>query len=148
MSIKPVFYTFKSVGISLAWVNRVIKSVRKVIKNCRSSQGELSVAIISDREMRLLNKRYRKQNKPTDVLSFPGSKQFGVDSEFGEVVIAWGVCRRQAKAHKHSLKKEFTILLIHGLLHLCGYDHQRSAPAVIMEDLERKVLADIYEKII
>ena len=91
-----------------------------------SSRGELSVAIISDQEMRVLNRRYRRQDKPTDVLSFSSGNQFKTDTEFGEVVIAWGVCQRQAKRHKHSTKKEFTILLIHGLLHLCGYDHKRS----------------------
>jgi probable rRNA maturation factor len=146
MSIKPVFYTYKLVGISLNWVSWVVKIVNIQLKSHQLPLGELSVAIIPDQAMCTLNRRYRRLDKPTDVLSFPGGGLSSKIVDFGEIVIAWGVCQRQAKKHGHSVKKEFTILLIHGLLHIYGFDHKKNAEALIMEDLEKRLLAKIYEK--
>jgi probable rRNA maturation factor len=146
MSIKPVFYTYKPVGISLNWVKRVVEIVYTQIKTHQLLSGELSVAIIPDRAMRSLNRRYRRLDKPTDVLSFSGGSLPQAVADFGEIVIAWGVCQRQAKKNGHSVKKEFTILLIHGLLHIYGFDHKKNTEALIMEDLEKRLFAKIYEK--
>jgi probable rRNA maturation factor len=146
MLIKPVFYTYKSVGVSLKWIKRVVEIVSTQIKSNQLLRGELSVAIITDRAMRFLNKRYRRLDKPTDVLSFSGDYRSQAVGDVGEIVIAWGVCQRQAKKHNHSVKKEFTILLIHGLLHIYGFDHKKNTEALIMEDWEERLLAKIYEK--
>jgi probable rRNA maturation factor len=80
----------------------------------------VAVAIISDARVRRLNRVYRKQDRPTDVLSFP-SEDSGC---LGDIVIAAGVARRQSTASGHSLQTELRVLALHGLLHLLGYDHE------------------------
>jgi len=83
-------------------------------------RGEVSVAFVGDRRMRALNRAYRGKDVPTDVLSFPsGERAF-----LGDIVIATGVARRQARAAGHSFGTEARVLALHGLLHLLGYDHE------------------------
>ena len=83
--------------------------------------GTVAVAVVPDRRVRDLNRRYRRKNAATDVLSFPADEP----GELGDIVIALGVARRQAAAAGHSLGTEFRVLALHGLLHLLGYDHER-----------------------
>lgn len=75
---------------------------------------ELSIVIVGDVRMKSINKKYRNKNKTTDVLSF----------EYGEIIICLNQAKRQAKKEKHLLKEELEILLLHGILHLAGYDDQ------------------------
>ena len=83
------------------------------------ARGTVAVAIVSDARVRRLNRVYRKQDRPTDVLSFP-SEDPGC---LGDIVIAAGVARRRAHTGGHSLQTELRVLALHGLLHLLGYDH-------------------------
>jgi probable rRNA maturation factor len=85
------------------------------------TRGSVAVAIVGDRRVRELNRRYRDTNRPTDVLSFPADEP----GQLGDIVIALGSARRQARAAGHSLSAEFRVLALHGLLHLLGYDHER-----------------------
>lgn len=85
-----------------------------------SARGDLCVALISDRRMRALNRQFRGKDYATDVLSFPSDER----GFLGDIVIAEGVAKRQAKEHGHSLKIEVRTLALHGLLHLLGYDHE------------------------
>ena len=85
------------------------------------ARGGVTVAIVADTRVRDLNRRYRRKDAPTDVLSFPAQEP----GELGDVVIALGVARRQAAQAGHSLSTEFRVLALHGLLHLLGYDHER-----------------------
>ena len=84
-------------------------------------RGTVAVAVVPDRRVRELNRRYRDKNVPTDVLSFPADEP----GQLGDIVIALDVARRQARAAGHSLATEFRVLALHGLLHLLGYDHER-----------------------
>jgi probable rRNA maturation factor len=84
------------------------------------ARGEVCVAIVSDRRMRALNRQFRGKDYATDVLSFPAEAR----GFLGDVVIAAGVAKKQAKAQGHGLKTEIRILALHGLLHLLGYDHE------------------------
>ena len=79
--------------------------------------GEVSIALVSDARMRALNRKYRGKDKTTDVLAF------AQDEGLGDVVIATGVARRQAREAGHSYQAELRVLALHGLLHLLGYDH-------------------------
>ena len=79
--------------------------------------GEVSVALVSDARMRALNRQYRRKDTATDVLSFVA------DEPLGDIVIATGVARRQARDAGHSYQAELRVLALHGLLHLLGYDH-------------------------
>ena len=84
------------------------------------ARGTVTVALVSDARVRALNRQYRRLDAPTDVLSFPA----GEPSHLGDVVIATGVARRQARAAGHPLRTEVRVLALHGLLHLLGYDHE------------------------
>ena len=85
------------------------------------ARGRVTVAIVSDSRVQRLNRRYRRREKPTDVLSFPSEDP----GYLGDIVIASGVARRQAWEAGHSVQAELRILALHGLLHLLGYDHER-----------------------
>ncbi len=109
---------------------------------------ELSIALVGDCEMRRLNSKYRRKNKTTDVLSFPPGKQpaRGV-ALLGDVIISVEQARRQAKERKKSIKSELVTLLIHGVLHLLGYDHERSQrQAKLMAGLEQKLYRHLCEQ--
>ena len=84
------------------------------------ARGHMTVALVPDRRVQELNLRFRGKNASTDVLSFPADEP-GV---LGDVVIARGVARRQARGAGHDLPTEIRVLALHGLLHLLGYDHE------------------------
>ncbi len=97
----------------------------------RSARGEVTLAILPDAKVRALNRRYRRVNKATDVLSFAwaeGSSQKGSGAFptpfLGDIVLARGIAQQQAKILGHPLAIEFRVLALHGLLHLLGYDHE------------------------
>jgi probable rRNA maturation factor len=83
----------------------------------------VTVGIVPDARVRRLNREYRRTDTATDVLSFPSEER----GYLGDIVIAAGVARRQAREAGHSLRTELRILALHGLLHLLGYDHERDA---------------------
>jgi probable rRNA maturation factor len=84
------------------------------------ARGEVSLAFVSDAAIRRLNREHRRKDAPTDVLSFPaGEPRF-----LGDIVIAAGVARRQARRAGHAFGVEARVLALHGLLHLLGYDHE------------------------
>ena len=85
-----------------------------------SARGTVSVAFVSDAAIRALNRRHRGKNAATDVLSFPSD-----DPGFlGDIAVAEGVARRQARRAGHAFGTEARVLALHGLLHLLGYDHE------------------------
>jgi probable rRNA maturation factor len=87
------------------------------------ARGTMTIAIVPDGRVQQLNRRYRRKDAATDVLSFPSDDR----GYLGDVVIAAGVARRQARQAGHSLQHELRVLALHGLLHLLGYDHERDA---------------------
>jgi probable rRNA maturation factor len=97
------------------------------------ARGHVTVAITSDRRVRELNHRHRGRDEPTDVLSFPADEP----GELGDVVVAAGVARRQARSVGHGIATEVKVLALHGLLHLLGYDHERDDGR--MARLERRL---------
>jgi probable rRNA maturation factor len=102
---------------------------------------ELSLALVTDPEIHVLNRQYREKDKPTDVLSFPLADKLQ-PSLLGDVVISVETAARQAQRRGHSLREELQILLIHGVLHLLSYDHEISrSEAIRMHRKEREVKA-------
>ncbi len=85
-------------------------------------RGEVSVLLTTDRKIRELNSRFRGKNKATDVLSFPAAS--GPEKAAGDLAIGVPVARRQAAEQGHTLGVEIRVLILHGLLHLAGYDHE------------------------
>jgi len=102
------------------------------------ARGVVNIALVSDRTMRRLNRRYRGVDKITDVLSFPAAPDHPRSGAFlGDLAIATGLAGRQARRLGHSTAKELRILALHGLLHLLGYDHQTDLGA--MRRLEERL---------
>jgi len=84
------------------------------------ARGQITVALVPDRRIQQLNRDFRGVDKATDVLSFPADEP----GMLGDVLIARGVARRQARGAGHDLPTELRVLALHGLLHLLGYDHE------------------------
>ena len=98
---------------------------------------------MTDPEIHDLNRQYRKKDKPTDVLSFPLADKL-YPTLLGDVVISLDTATRQAQRRGHSLREELQTLLIHGILHLLGYDHEVSrSEAARMRHKEREVKAEL-----
>lgn len=118
----------------------------------RLRKAELSILFVNDRRMKALNMKYRGVNKATDVLSFPiytSLKEIPKDNSFllGDIVINLPKAQRQAADHGFTLNEELGWLLIHGLLHLLGYDHEKSRyQKNKMESKERELLYAITQK--
>lgn len=108
-------------------------------------RGTVTVALVSDHRVRILNRTYRGKDYPTDVLSFPGdagdtagAPGRAAATTLGDIVIAEGVARRQARQYGHPERTEVRTLALHGLLHLLGYDHEDPADAGTMARIERQ----------
>ena len=109
----------------------------------REGAGHESVTLLltDDESVRELNARFRGQDKPTNVLSFPAPDN--PERFAGDVALAYGVCAREAAEQGKTLGHHLQHLVVHGVLHLLGYDHIGDDEAEVMEDLERAVLADL-----
>lgn len=114
------------------------------------ARGEVSVVLTDDASMRALNRQHRGQDKPTNVLSFPalepaqlalldGKRPFLL----GDLVFAQETVEREALAGQISLHDHMIHLIVHGFLHLLGYDHEKDTQAVAMEALETRILATL-----
>lgn len=114
---------------------------------------EIAVRLTSDDEVRTLNRQYRQKDKPTNVLSFPMVQpdlletvtQNSDDGEviLGDIVLAHGICAAEAEERGVSIEDHATHLIVHGVLHLLGYDHMGDAEAEAMEEMERAALASL-----
>jgi rRNA maturation RNase YbeY len=122
---------------------RLARRARRLMVSLDLADAELSLVLVSDRVMHELNRTWRGRNRPTDVLAFAQREGDGPAPAglLGDVVISVDTARRQAVEHGHSLGSEGDRLLVHGLLHLVGYDHERSpAEARRMQRKERALL--------
>jgi probable rRNA maturation factor len=108
------------------------------------AEGEIAIALSSDTAVRDLNARFRGQDKPTNVLSFPAAGFAGAeDVPSGDIIIAYETLVREAASEEKYLNHHLAHLTVHGLLHLAGYDHDSDADAEEMEALERRILATL-----
>lgn len=101
----------------------------------------VSLLLTDDAALCDLNRRFRQQDKPTNVLAFPAPQN--LERFLGDVALAYGVCAREASEQGKPLAHHLQHLVAHGVLHLLGYDHETDAQAAEMEDLERAVLAGL-----
>lgn len=101
--------------------------------------GALTVLLSSDSKLHILNTTFRGKDKPTNVLSFPGR-----DADYlGDVAVAYGVTAKEAREQKKPFADHATHLVVHGVLHLLGYDHETTRAAKIMEPLEARILEEL-----
>ncbi|MGD0097704.1 MAG: rRNA maturation RNase YbeY [Terracidiphilus sp.] len=112
----------------LPWAQRIpaARTLSRFLAEAQAAvrlKGEVSVLLTTDAAVRKLNRQFRGKNKPTDVLSFP-AEGIGAEELAGDLAISIDTARRQAAEQDHSLACELKILILHGLLHLVGYDHE------------------------
>lgn len=120
---------------------RIRRWSRTILRHLELKQAELSLAFVTDQTIHALNRQYRHKDRPTDVLSFPLADE-RCPALLGDVVISVDTARRQARQRKRAFGDELRALLIHGILHLLGYDHEVSdSEAVRMRRKERELKA-------
>ena len=125
-------------GVDMALLRQ---AVRATLASAQRS-GELTVLLTDDKSLLLLNKKFRGKPKPTNVLSFPSSPQPD-DGYLGDVAIAFGVTAKEAEAAHKTLSNHAAHLVVHGVLHLLGYDHEVAGEARTMESLEVIILKQL-----
>ena len=124
--------------------SRTTRLLREI--DCASS--ELSLGLVLDVEIAKLNESFRREKGPTDVLAFSLLEGEGVEyrgAMLGDVVVGIETAERQARRSRRSLDDELARLVIHGTLHLIGYDHVRDSDARVMRALERRLWRQLRE---
>ena len=109
-------------------------------------EAELTLRIVKPEEMIYLNNTYRKQNKTTNVLAFPSSLPQNIELEcplLGDIIICSEVLLKESQQYKKSLQEHWSLIVIHGVLHLLGYDHIEEKDAHLMQGLEIKFLEEL-----
>jgi probable rRNA maturation factor len=118
------------------WADRALQG--------RHPAAELAVRIVDEAEITALNRQYRGKDSATNVLSFPYETMSGVETEqLGDIVICAPVVAAEAVTQGKSLEAHWAHMVIHGVLHLLGYDHHRDVDAQDMESLETRLLASL-----
>ena len=136
-------------GAGKKYTSRQFKRIASAILELVGKEKvELSLVLVGNAEMQNLNAKYRHKDYPTDVLSFPAGTIFPAETSLlGEVIISVEKAAQQAKERRRTLDEEMITLLIHGIVHLLGYDHERSAKdARVMARLEKKIHRQLCER--
>ena len=124
-----------------ALASRAVRAAYSQLSDAQAHDfSEVSLAFIDDKKIQSLNNSYRKKDAPTNVLSFPGTDLDGFRPLLGDVVLAYETVTKEAMNRGIELKDHVIHLLVHGFLHLQGYDHQTDAEAKTMEALEIRIL--------
>jgi len=110
---------WQGLGVSRAGLVRFLREAQVVA----GVRGEVAVLLARDATLRKLNRNFRGIDKATDVLSFP-SAGIGASKHGGDLAISFETARRQAEEHEHTINEELRVLMLHGLLHLAGMDHE------------------------
>lgn len=126
----------------------VMRAAAAVLGEAATPDGDplATVLLEDDDAVQALNSRFRDRDTPTNVLSFPAAPAPGApddDPYLGDIILAFGVCRREADGQGKALAHHLSHLVIHGLLHLLGHDHQTDDEAEAMEARERTLLAGL-----
>lgn len=135
----PHYFTINSAEIIIndeAWLNHgdLKSSISKVIND-----EEMSIMLTNDNHIQQLNNDFRNKDKPTNVLSFPADE----DSYLGDIAISLETIEKEALEQEKNFYHHFIHMLVHGILHLKGYDHLTDEEAEEMETIEIKILADM-----
>jgi len=119
------------------------RAARLALRKSRKprTSAALTILLAGNETLHALNKRFRRKNKPTNVLSFPAKAN--KDAYLGDVAIAYGVARDEARVAGKPFADHAMHLVVHGVLHLLGYDHETEQQATVMEPLETALLAHL-----
>jgi probable rRNA maturation factor len=112
------------------------KIINYVLEHENIGAYEISVSFVNDAAIQSLNFKYRGNDKPTNVLSFI----YNAESLCGDIILAYETILRESKEQKKNFQDHLAHLMIHGTLHLLGYDHEKATEAFVMEELEKNIL--------
>jgi len=143
----------RNIGLEVdkKWIERIVRRVLEL--EGVASSTEVGLLITDSKAIQRLNRIYRNKNEPTDVLSFQTAPDIGEGIKLsfvcppdgirhlGEVVISYQQALEQAREHHHSVARELVLLVVHGTLHLLGYDHELPVESRKMKSKENKILS-------
>jgi probable rRNA maturation factor len=124
----------------------VRRAAEAAMRDNDAPPSEISVVLSDDEHLRELNKHHRGMDKPTNVLSFPAARikaPAGAPRILGDVVLAYETVQREAAEESKPIENHLSHLVVHGVLHLLGYDHEDEEEAEMMEARERQILAKL-----
>lgn len=140
-------------SVKVAWLKKLARAI--LVTQDVGASTELDLVIVGQERIREVNAKYMDEDEPTDVLSFPMLPDSGTFvtppdgvKHLGEVVISYPQAKTQAEEHGHTVNKEISLLLIHGVLHLLGYDHDVPQRQNEMRAQEASVFARIEMEIV
>jgi probable rRNA maturation factor len=137
------------------WLQRIME--KSLLAENAPPNCEISLVLTGQERIRELNRQYRGKDQPTDVLSFSLTEKKEAETtafiappdgllHLGEILISYPQAVAQARDRGHSIKKELAILIVHGILHILGYDHEIPAKAPAMVAREREIIADLSKE--
>ena len=132
----------------LTLVRRAAAAALRTVPQPGDTPVEIGIRLADDAAVQALNRDFRGQDRPTNVLSFPGDdraapRAFGQPLLLGDIVVALETTVREAEESGRTVEAHLAHLIVHGVLHLLGHDHQDEADALAMEASERRVMADL-----
>lgn len=139
-------------NLAPSWLQGIARQV--LAAQGAGAEVEMGLLIATEERVKQLNRDYRGRDEPTDVLAFSAREEVGSDFppfvqppdgvlHLGEVIISYPQAAMQAEEHRHSVNKELAILIIHGVLHLLGYEHDKPEPERRMRAREKEILSYI-----
>ena len=140
------FKSSKFIKLSKAEILNIVEEVLKTVEYKFTKNHQLNLSFVSSEEMKLLNKTYRNKDKPTNVLSFEMPKNFPVGDEktlIGEIALCEEIIYEESKKYKKIFENRLKHMIIHGLLHLIGFDHVKKEEENKMENIEKKIMKSI-----
>jgi len=140
-----IYKTVSKIGVSMGHISHTVDITLTAI---RHNSREVSVQCVGEKKMRSMNRIFRGIDKPTDVLSFPTEDAFPgkAQTDSGDIFLCPLYIKKQAKRFGTTYKEEFTRMLIHGVLHLHGYDHIKQKDAEKMFTLQENILKKLLAK--
>jgi probable rRNA maturation factor len=130
-------------GLGDAMLARAARAAFAAASPGRGGAYHVTLALTDDAEMRVLNRMWRGKDVPTNVLSFPADDAIAGPGFVGDVVLAYETAQKEAREQDIKLADHVSHLVVHGVLHLLGFDHGDDAEAERMEDVERRALASL-----
>jgi probable rRNA maturation factor len=158
MEINVLIEDGLEIDLDSEWLQKVVE--KPLVLENTPSMVEISLVITGQERIQELNRDYRGQDRPTDVLSFSLSQEKEDEEEvpflgppdgmlhLGEVIISYPQASMQAAESGHSIKREMAVLIIHGVLHILGYDHEKPEMELLMQAREKEVMAEIEKELL
>jgi probable rRNA maturation factor len=144
MKVNLFFENACATGGGIPTATQVQHWVEAALQSLTQDSVSLSVRVVDEQEITDLNQRYRSKPGPTNVLSFPFEDPPGVESdELGDIVVSAPVVNREAQEQGKTVEEHWAHMVVHGVLHLCGYDHIEDSDAEEMESEETRILTGL-----